>query len=329
MNARGVFAALSCAALLSLPMGASAAIVQKWLTTSGLNYRLISKAGDFNGDGVFKLITGETASGGTVKIGIRSGATGALLAQTALAYTVNGTWVQDIDADGSAEIFIRDPSGRFICLHYTTGNSTLAVRWTYTVAPQFEWAFVDFDGHGRPCIAFKDLTTNNYFVINYSGIQIATFTIASGPTGIGWSTGLYASDYDSDGHEELLIDYHYGNATGSSDVLYMYDANAPTAVKPGATDANSVALGRSYPNPSFTLSRVEYSTPTTGPASLKLFDVSGREVRTLVDGQVPAGRHESTWDGRDAQGREVPAGAYFYELNAGGHRQTRRVVHLH
>jgi flagellar hook assembly protein FlgD len=75
-------------------------------------------------------------------------------------------------------------------------------------------------------------------------------------------------------------------------------------------------------------SRIEYSVPTSGPASLTLFDVSGREIRTLVNGPVTAGPHEVAWDGLDRQGRQVPPGAYFYELNAGGQHETRRLVRL-
>lgn len=61
---------------------------------------------------------------------------------------------------------------------------------------------------------------------------------------------------------------------------------------------------------------------------MRLFDVMGRELRTLVNGIVPAGRHEATWDGLDANGRKVPAGAYFYQLNAAGKSASRRVIQL-
>jgi flagellar hook assembly protein FlgD len=56
--------------------------------------------------------------------------------------------------------------------------------------------------------------------------------------------------------------------------------------------------------------------------------VSGREVRVLFHGEVAAGSHDAVWDGRDAAGRPLPAGTYFYELTAGGERMSRRMIRL-
>ncbi len=60
-----------------------------------------------------------------------------------------------------------------------------------------------------------------------------------------------------------------------------------------------------------TQTRIPYSIATRGRATLRLLDVHGREVRTLVDSELAAGSHEAIWDGRDGNGRAVPAGAYF------------------
>ena len=329
MTARGTFAALVLASLFALPSLASATIVPKWNNAGGTAYRVISQGGDINLDGVYELITGEAPSSGTEKIGLRSGATGALLKQSALAYAWNGLWIQDLDGDGNAELILWEVGGKFTCLHYAPGAPTLEVRWSFTLPVQsFDWTFVDFDGNAKPYLVFKDNASNNYWVYNNAGVQVTTFNLSGGPTGAGWTTYLYVSDYDYDNRWELLIDYHNSLSAGS-DILYMYENNAPVAVEPGVTMPFTVELGASYPNPTFRLSRVEYSLPHNGPATLRLFDLSGRVVRTLVDGSLTAGRHVATWDGQDSQGRQVPAGAYFYELKAAGQRQTRQVVRLH
>jgi len=66
----------------------------------------------------------------------------------------------------------------------------------------------------------------------------------------------------------------------------------------------------------------------TGAASLRIYDVSGREIRALVDGMTKAGRYQVVWDGQDAGGHRMPAGTYFYELNAGGQRVGRQMIRL-
>ena len=61
---------------------------------------------------------------------------------------------------------------------------------------------------------------------------------------------------------------------------------------------------------------------------LKIFDVRGLLVRTLVDDVRPAGRHSAVWKGRDDAGRAVASGVYFYRISAGEYRATRRMVLL-
>jgi flagellar hook assembly protein FlgD len=62
--------------------------------------------------------------------------------------------------------------------------------------------------------------------------------------------------------------------------------------------------------------------------TLRVYDVSGRLVRTLVDGRQPEGVATATWDGRNDGGGRVASGVYFYRLEAGDTRATRRMVLL-
>jgi flagellar hook assembly protein FlgD len=68
--------------------------------------------------------------------------------------------------------------------------------------------------------------------------------------------------------------------------------------------------------------------PAPGRARLRIYDVGGRLVRTLVDEWVGSGGHAAGWDGRDAAGRPVPAATYFLELEASRDTETSRVLLL-
>ena len=63
-----------------------------------------------------------------------------------------------------------------------------------------------------------------------------------------------------------------------------------------------------------------------GRASLVIYDVAGRRVRMLLDGESAAGLHEVRWDRAADDGGRVPAGVYFYRLSAGGRDVSRRMV---
>ena len=87
------------------------------------------------------------------------------------------------------------------------------------------------------------------------------------------------------------------------------------------------ALGDAYPNPFNPQTTIAFELPNEQAASLRVYDVSGRLVRVLVDGEVVAqGRHEAIWNGRDDTGRRVASGTYFYRLEAGAYTETKRMV---
>ncbi len=86
------------------------------------------------------------------------------------------------------------------------------------------------------------------------------------------------------------------------------------------------ALGQSYPNPTRGIASFEYELGKAGKVRVKVYNVAGQVVRTLVEGMEPAGRHIVTWDGRDAFGRKAGSGTYFYCLEAGDRKAVRKMV---
>lgn len=76
---------------------------------------------------------------------------------------------------------------------------------------------------------------------------------------------------------------------------------------------------RSYPNPFNPTTQLTFELPVPGHARLAIYDVRGRHVLTLLDEHLVAGRHEVAWDGRDAEGRRVTSGIYFFHFVSGDH----------
>jgi hypothetical protein len=77
-------------------------------------------------------------------------------------------------------------------------------------------------------------------------------------------------------------------------------------------------LYQNHPNPFNPRTTIRFDLPVAGQAQLSIYDLAGRLVRVLVEGEIPAGSHEAVWDGRDAAGRAVPSGSYLARLVAGG-----------
>jgi hypothetical protein len=77
-------------------------------------------------------------------------------------------------------------------------------------------------------------------------------------------------------------------------------------------------LAQNVPNPFNPRTTIRFDLPAAGPVRLAVYDVAGRLVRVLVEGERAAGSYEAVWDGRDASGRSAPSGSYLARLVAGG-----------
>ncbi len=80
-------------------------------------------------------------------------------------------------------------------------------------------------------------------------------------------------------------------------------------------------LDQNYPNPFNPTTEVRYELPVESRVQLTVYDLLGREVATLTDGVIPAGRHSVRWDASSA-----PSGVYFYRLTAGSFTGTRKMA---
>jgi hypothetical protein len=86
------------------------------------------------------------------------------------------------------------------------------------------------------------------------------------------------------------------------------------------------ALYANYPNPFNPTTNISFALPVDSKVSLKLYNVAGQLVRTLVNETMPAGTHTVTWDGNNSNGEKVASGIYFYKLNAGDFSKTMKMV---
>ena len=86
-------------------------------------------------------------------------------------------------------------------------------------------------------------------------------------------------------------------------------------------------LGNS-PNPFNPATQIAYELPEAMDVTLSIYNVQGQNIATLINQSQTAGRYQVTWDARDAIGREVSSGIYFYRLVANSVVQTRQMLLL-
>lgn len=84
-------------------------------------------------------------------------------------------------------------------------------------------------------------------------------------------------------------------------------------------------LLQNYPNPFNPETKIRFALPQTRHVVLKIFNLLGKEIRTLMEAEYQAGYHQILWDGKDKSGKLVTSGVYLYQLRVGDFSQIKKM----
>jgi hypothetical protein len=85
-------------------------------------------------------------------------------------------------------------------------------------------------------------------------------------------------------------------------------------------------LTGNYPNPFNPETKIKFSLNKDSDVSIKIYNIKGAVVRTLVNGEMNAAYHEIIWDGKDNAGKQVGSGVYFYKMKAEKYTATKKMI---
>ena len=123
--------------------------------------------------------------------------------------------------------------------------------------------------------------------------------------------------------------YYVGPYRGRIDNVKVYNypaAGIITGVDDGIGTPLAFSLEQNYPNPFNPTTRIVYTIPSALQTNLIVYDLLGREIKTLVSDVQHAGEHSVQWDGRNSVGAPVSSGVYFVRLIAGSYEKTMKMM---
>ncbi len=138
-------------------------------------------------------------------------------------------------------------------------------------------------------------------------------------------------DYQSAVHEADERDNKFHSDTTitcDSDEPILLAASEIELGSSGHSAPEQFQLAQNYPNPFNPETTIQYRVAEASRVTLKIYDLLGREVRTLLDDVRPVGTHSLSWDGRDDRGRLLASGVYIYRLRAGEFSDVRKMTYL-
>ena len=110
---------------------------------------------------------------------------------------------------------------------------------------------------------------------------------------------------------------YWGWSQCSAPFTFTTGLATPVGEDPGSRQPLAFALQQNYPNPFNPSTTIPFEILNGGFVSLRVYDVLGREIRTLVNGDMPAGTYSARWNGESDNGQPVPSGMYFVRMVAG------------
>ncbi len=236
-----------------------------------------------------------------------------------------------------------DPSGVPTGVHYehviycvdeNLGTARLTIR--LTVEPSGgttpDSAFVDLD-----TLCFTVTENANDSIVGYvrlfSSNAPAAFNavVNDSATFIVWCVN--GSGFTDDSVCVCVLPWDIGVGTHYTSISYFVEGVAEPArlvvcLTVEGAEHTTVDLRANFPNPFNPVTNISFALSNPATVELSVYNVLGRKVATLINGDLPAGEHIVDWDGTDNTGRGVSSGVYFYRLTTGSFSESKKMLLL-
>ena len=234
------------------------------------------------------------------------------------------------------------------------------IYWTDYLGKKLKYA--NIDGSDEEILATSttyladvelDLTNDKIYWADYQGKKIRWADLDGGnaqtllttgtalPRGIGldmenekiyWTeilgNSVNCANLDGTDPQELIA-----GLTVPSDIVLYIPGAAPAPIGGFAKETQPAGIATptaysvmNYPNPFNPTTTIAYELPEAGQVDLRIYDITGKLVKTLVDDEKEIGYHTVIWSGKDEREQAVSSGVYFYRIKAGEYTETKRCL---
>jgi hypothetical protein len=201
------------------------------------------------------------------------------------------------------------------------------------------WADVPTTGVNMSVLLTKVLgadlsVTDQVAAFNTSGRLVGTGSVIDGMVGLAvWGDDPSTESIDGlaqgeaftlklwNSIEEVEVDLSVSSLLEGPGLVYETDGFTVIDAKVSVALPTEFYLGQNYPNPFNAVTRLSFGLPEASRVSIRVFDVSGREVATLVSGQLNAGHHNVVWNGE-----AMVSGVYIVKMDAPNFSAVRKVM---
>ena len=204
-------------------------------------------------------------------------------------------------------------------------NSTADINFVGTTGDIISSDFADGTTYGP--LMYSILGKTNWGDFAYPNSATTSSTIFTGSdnsisAGVLNNTDTYMTLYCGFWPEVVASEQFSEFETFVNNVLH----NTTAIEEVNNSIVTEFSLNQNYPNPFNPTTNIAYSIPVTGQMSLKIYDISGKLVKTLHNDVKSQGRYTAIWDARNDFGYKVASGVYFYKLQTADKVMTKKML---
>lgn len=237
-------------------------------------------------------------------------------------YWIRGT--KTLGAEITTTLYMRDgpdhlqptPPQNFHCTNPTAYGQHPQFAWSAPEEPDgvtFYYNIYRDLGAGYRKITANPLTTTEY---TDTGIDIIKF---GANTAHYYVTAKASESPESEASDIVDI------KTNTAEKM-VFEQQMPDNQAANFIGSSPTRLLGNYPNPFNPSTTIQYALPNAAPVTLKIYNLKGEVVKTLVNGYQTAQYHRVEWNGDDEAGQKVAAGIYLCQLQSGSYKQTMRLI---
>ena len=244
-------------------------------------------------------------------------------------------YTNDIDKNGYPEFWIGgdviNDSFKFICFESAGDNyykrvTSISIRYLRAYPRGYVTA-KDFNNDGVQEIF---IALNQYlFILEFTGgpnehqYDIQYYGIVKPENPLLYIECVSVYDIFDRGNQEILVSLLEGTQTNYFYKTYVYTNEIPSGIKENLNIADDYLLYPNFPNPFNPKTTIKYFVPSSDNVQIKLYDIMGREIKTLLDEYIQTGSYEIEFNASD-----LPSGVYFYRMVSGNYSETKKMMLL-
>ncbi|NQT26302.1 T9SS type A sorting domain-containing protein [candidate division KSB1 bacterium] len=229
----------------------------------------------------------------------------------------------DMDKDNDVDIVVPAYGAGELRWYENNGSEQFNIN-TITDSVDGMWHIETADMDSNQTTDILTGNRNSDYLLWFSIDSAGFYSTHQIDSSIQYPQDFVIQDFNSDNKPDIaLVSGHsaWGEYTGGQ--LALYFARNKTGIPPNLNESlpRSVILHQNYPNPFNPLTTIAFDLPSEAHVTLKIFDLMGREIATLMDERRIAGHHEALFDAS-----KLASGLYLYQIQASDFSRIRKLI---